>query len=410
MIKRINKYIIFSLLIALFGQVYFFPFSSSFKFSLSVIFLAVILLYMEDLNVFILSNTVGIMIFVLRSLPMVFNGTNVNFMEAFYVNFPSVVYYFIYAFLFYILDIRDKVNKNYFNLILLVIIDTLSNISEILIRQDIESIAFEVVLLTFVIVAILRTIIASIFVYIFEKNKIEHKKQKVMDLLFLNASLDSELFYLKKSTHDIENTMNLSYNLYEKIDDPTLKREALEISKNIHEIKKDYNRVIDGIEINLNKIDKYTMGIEEAKEIIENNCVKQINKTGKDISIIFSIKDDFKVTKYHSLFTVLNNLIINAIEAIPEEGYIKVVEFTENDNYIFRVRDNGQGIKTEDLEVIFEPGYTTKFNQATGKMSQGIGLRHVKDIVENIFNGSIEAESKVGDYTNFIIKIPKKNI
>lgn len=408
--KKVQQYSIYAILISLFGQVYFFPFNSNFKFSLSVIFLSVILLYRKELNCIILSNSVGVLTFSLRMLASITGIAETTFIEALIHQFPALIYYFTFGVLFYLLDIKTKVDKNYFNLIFLIIIDTTSNVIEMLVRNQESLVSWDVLLLTFVLVAIIRTIFVTAFIYIIEKIKNESKRKKFRELIFLNASLDSELFYLKKSSEDIEKTMHLSYRLYEKLKTPEFKSHALEVSKNIHEIKKDYDRVIDGIEVNLGNINKYVMTSKEMTEIIRKNTLKQINKSKKDITFDFILHDEFNVRKYHPLFTVINNLIINSIQAIDEKGFIRLLQSSDDKNFYFSIHDNGKGITPGEIKVIFEAGYTTKYNEATGHMSKGIGLRHVEDIVQNIFMGKIDVTSKKNECTTFKIRIPKANL
>ena len=55
----------------------------------------------------------------------------------------------------------------------------------------------------------------------------------------------------------------------------------------------------------------------------------------------------------------------------------------EESNYTyFSIKDSGKGIPEEDISIIFEPGYTTKYNDK-GVAATGIGLSHVKEIITN---------------------------
>ena len=70
------------------------------------------------------------------------------------------------------------------------------------------------------------------------------------------------------------------------------------------------------------------------------------------------------------------------------------------------MEDNGTGIDIADLALIFAPGFSTKFNQTNGIMASGIGLTHVKHLVEIYFHGAIEVESQVGLGTRIEILLP----
>ena len=108
---------------------------------------------------------------------------------------------------------------------------------------------------------------------------------------------------------------------------------------------------------------------------------------------------------------VIQNLIINAKQAMPNGGSISIdVSSTEilkgvNNSLdeglyvIIKITDEGKGIEEERLDKIFDPFYTTK------KGGSGLGLSTSYSIVKN-HNGSIEVESIVGKGTTFTIYLP----
>jgi signal transduction histidine kinase len=68
-----------------------------------------------------------------------------------------------------------------------------------------------------------------------------------------------------------------------------------------------------------------------------------------------------------------------------------------------RVRDNGTGIPTEIRDKLFQPFFTTK---PTGE-GTGLGLSITYDIVTQQHGGSIEVDSTVGEYSEFVIRLPR---
>jgi signal transduction histidine kinase len=101
------------------------------------------------------------------------------------------------------------------------------------------------------------------------------------------------------------------------------------------------------------------------------------------------------------LVQVFVNLLVNAAQAIEEQGEIRIETCAEKNWVIARVCDNGSGIAGEDLAKVFEPFFTTK---KTG-MGIGLGLSICHDIVRE-HKGSIEVESLAGKGTCFTIKLP----
>jgi len=183
----------------------------------------------------------------------------------------------------------------------------------------------------------------------------------------------------------------------------------LNLSKDIHEIKKDSQRVISGMESLLPEYrNKENMLIGEILEIIQENTKRYVQVLDKDIEIVLDIGNDYIISDYHSLISVLNNLINNAIESFNKTGYIHIAERIEARNMIFEITDNGTGIKPKDLQAIFKPGFSTKFDKKTGRMSTGIGLTHVKELVESYYKGQIYVESELGKGTVFKVFLPMK--
>ncbi len=98
---------------------------------------------------------------------------------------------------------------------------------------------------------------------------------------------------------------------------------------------------------------------------------------------------------------ILQNIIINAIQAVNEEGIINICCY-QDDNIVISIKDNGGGIKIEPIDRVFEPFLTTK-GEGTG-----IGLWITKRLIESL-NGSITVISEKGSgSTEFIICLPRK--
>ncbi|HEY7309110.1 MAG TPA: HAMP domain-containing sensor histidine kinase [Gemmataceae bacterium] len=104
---------------------------------------------------------------------------------------------------------------------------------------------------------------------------------------------------------------------------------------------------------------------------------------------------------------VLLNLIINARQAMPRGGHLRleVRENTRTQMVELSVADSGIGIPPDRLRLIFEPFYTTKEPDAHGHGGTGLGLSVCRQIVEQ-HQGRIRVESVVGKGSTFIIKLP----
>ncbi|MBW1728778.1 MAG: hypothetical protein JRJ62_14670 [Deltaproteobacteria bacterium] len=98
----------------------------------------------------------------------------------------------------------------------------------------------------------------------------------------------------------------------------------------------------------------------------------------------------------------LLNLYLNALQAMDTGGRLTIENsITEGNSINIEIKDTGSGIKTEDLNKIFDPYFTTK---AKGT---GLGLAIVHKIIE-AHNGQIKIRSVPGQGTVFTIVIPVK--
>jgi len=105
----------------------------------------------------------------------------------------------------------------------------------------------------------------------------------------------------------------------------------------------------------------------------------------------------------NALYDLLVNLIRNAADAsIVRQAPIRVGLAQDVNTLHLTVRDEGSGIRAQDLERIFEPGFTTKeFGEGSG-----MGLVAVQSVVRTMFAGSITVDSKLGAGTTMSVRLP----
>ena len=96
---------------------------------------------------------------------------------------------------------------------------------------------------------------------------------------------------------------------------------------------------------------------------------------------------------------VFRNMILNALQAMPDDGELIISSQPVPDGVQVTVQDTGIGISDEALSQIFVPFFTTKTK------GTGLGLSIVQKIIEN-HGGIISVESKLGEGTTFEIFLP----
>jgi nitrogen fixation/metabolism regulation signal transduction histidine kinase len=99
------------------------------------------------------------------------------------------------------------------------------------------------------------------------------------------------------------------------------------------------------------------------------------------------------------LSRALQNLILNAIDAMPAGGTLSIHARRKDDKIRLEVSDTGQGLTKEECERLFTPYYTTK------RHGTGLGLAIVQSVVSD-HGGKISVESETGRGATFVIELP----
>ena len=124
------------------------------------------------------------------------------------------------------------------------------------------------------------------------------------------------------------------------------------------------------------------------------------------------IKHNIKVNKNYGQVPIIScypsrlnqvflNLLINAKQAIKEKGEITITTYMKNNKVYVEISDTGAGIPKENLNKIFDPGYTTK---GVG-VGTGLGLSIVYQIIQE-HQGDIMVDSDLGKGTKFTVILP----
>jgi signal transduction histidine kinase len=100
------------------------------------------------------------------------------------------------------------------------------------------------------------------------------------------------------------------------------------------------------------------------------------------------------------LHRALSNLVLNAMDAMPDGGKLVISAQPKSKTVELRVADTGEGLTPEECERLFTPYYTTK------QHGTGLGLAIVQSVVAD-HGGTIAVESPASGGATFIITLPK---
>lgn len=417
--NRLKEMLLVGLFTAFTGQVNFYPFGTDFRITIGVIIFTFLLLYFHSIPVVTTSFITGISVLIVRVGIDVFANA-VDFDSAILKHIPALMYYISYGIIIDRTSFRKLFGKPIYFIVTLTAADIASNFVELLLRNQISSKVFDEIFSTIMLAAVIRSSLVLALFWIIKYyslliTKEEHQK-RYKELLLLTAKLKSEVFFLKKSMQDIEGAMAKSYSIYNALKEcgpmtkavpENLMADSLNLSIDIHEIKKDYNRIVMSMEKLMPADDGYkTMWIKEIFETIGDIFTRYLDVINKDIELSFELARDFRTSEYFIIMSILNNLIQNSVEACyASDSYVKVRCFQEEDIIVFSIQDNGKGIKEKEEELVFEPGFTTKFNPETGQVSTGLGLTHIKLLTEHL-RGKVYLNKAAEGMTEFRLELP----
>ncbi len=141
--------------------------------------------------------------------------------------------------------------------------------------------------------------------------------------------------------------------------------------------------------------------VEDALEMTQPRWKDAAQEKGVDIKIVRQLQETSQVAGVGTELTeVLNNLILNCVDAMPQGGTITIRTYQDQSWAYVEVCDSGVGMSEEVKRLAFEPFFTTK-----GKQGTGLGLSVAYGIISR-HKGEITIESQEGKGTTFTIKLP----
>ena len=270
------------------------------------------------------------------------------------------------------------------------------------------------------------------------RHEIEGRKQaeealrlSEKQLLIINSELERRV---ERRTRELQETQ-ISYMHAEKLS---------AIGKLSASIAHEFNNPLQGIMSILKGLKKRAILEEEDRElldaaVVESERMKNLicnlqdfnrPSSGKKVvmdvqksldSVLLLQKSDFKTRRISLVLDyaeklpqilgipdqikqVFLNLLTNAADAFQQRGGVITVSTWQEDQKIFvSIKDNGVGIKPEEMDLIFQPFFTTK----PSVKGTGLGLSICHGIVKS-HQGEIRVESLLGEGTTFTVLLPIK--
>lgn len=227
-------------------------------------------------------------------------------------------------------------------------------------------------------------------------------------------------------THNLNSPIVSIYNNIISMEALAHKMENLPDGENI--TKKDYLEIVGGLLNHLNEMKPHCSFISDLLTTVRNQAIQLNDSISQSFTIAelqarirllmdyelkkhnCILKTDIQLEPYliikgeiNNLVQVINNLILNAIQAYEDKGGIieLIIEKRDYNKIVFAVRDYAKGIPEEVQQKIFQEMVTTK-----GPGSSGLGLYMSRLTIKGRFGGELIYNSTPGEGSIFYIIIP----
>lgn len=176
---------------------------------------------------------------------------------------------------------------------------------------------------------------------------------------------------------------------------------------------KNLLQMIDDI-IRLSRLDEQPAGAIVSMDLLPvvERAIKRLEPKSERNNITLTLKTTLESVPMQGIPQLLEeifaNLIDNGIKYNKPNGSVSVFLEAKEKNWVVHVRDTGIGIPTEEKERIFERFYRVDKSRNKGVEGTGLGLSIVKHGIM-LHKGKIVVNSRLGEGTEVVIKLPREN-
>lgn len=243
-----------------------------------------------------------------------------------------------------------------------------------------------------------------------------HDQQRELEIKNAElAKLNQEKnYFLGVASHDLRNPIGNIISLVHILEDElgdSLSLEMKEMLQMMNDSGRDMLELLNTL-LDVSKIESGTMNLNLKSDSIGGAIQKSINDNirtanAKSIVLDYNISDNIPNVAFDKIHLqqVLNNLISNAIKFSFGNTHVEINVNRKDNDVIISVKDQGQGIPSNDIHRVFMPFARTSVSSTNGEKSTGLGLTIAKRIVE-AHGGNIWLSSEVGKGTTFFFSLP----
>lgn len=206
---------------------------------------------------------------------------------------------------------------------------------------------------------------------------------------------------IRTLAHEVRNPLT---NINLSVDQLASELQEEDLSFFLEIIKRNSNRIGDLITELLNSYRPATITLNSCSgnQVVEESILHALDRINlKNIQLSKDLCEDIPIQlDAEQMKIALVNIIINAVEAMEtSKGRLDIQTLIRDSHYCIKIKDNGMGMSSEQLDRLFEPYFTSKSN------GFGLGLSATLNIIQS-HKGYIEVESTLGEGSTFVVCIP----
>ena len=223
--------------------------------------------------------------------------------------------------------------------------------------------------------------------------------------------------FINNMSHEFKTpiaTINLAIDA---IENPGNIKDEKKVSRYLKMMREENKRMQDQVEtvLMISQLERGTTPME--CEPIDMHAV--IEEAISHVALIVQNRDGMIYKQLEAPFTqvsanknhltnVLTNLLDNAIKYSEGSPIIELRTWVENNQIAIEIKDQGIGMNSETLQLIFEKFYREQGGNVHNIKGHGLGLSYVKKIL-TLLNGTIHVKSEKGKGSTFVIQLPLIN-
>ncbi|WP_281868091.1 MULTISPECIES: sensor histidine kinase [Brevibacillus] len=403
------------------GELKFYPVNETFRISFGAPTFFFFLLLFQRLPAVLPGFLTGLSVVGFRLLLDSYTHSPFHLATSMQEHYSSFFFYFSYSLLFYVIRMERFRERTLIIGGIGMVIEVVADLVELLSQY----VLFHIVvtwssLQEMFVIALSHSFVVLSFLNMIRLYETQAREKQTRaqheHMLMLISNLYEESIHLKKTLQNAENITVKSFELYQRLQAQkdgleqasvdSFARQALIIAGEVHEIKKDNQRIFAGLQkliTHENRTD--FMDIHQLADIIVRSQRKYASLLGKNIEFTCLISGEHPPYHVFTLMSLINNIVANAVEAIQKTGSILIQVNRDKEFVEIKIADDGPGVPPRRKKLLFKPGFTTKYDDK-GAPSTGIGLSYVKEMVDELQGELVVGDGAAGKGTEFVIRLP----